>query len=147
MRKVKVRRPFSRVGLPLEVFSESKTLQAHLMECDINVILARYKTTGLVPGARAPLGYIDCTQLPVDLQDSMNKVLAAERAFGQISSDVRAEFNNDPVAFVKFCADPQNLEQLREWKLAPPAPKDPGPVRVEVVNGPAQPGPEPAKPA
>lgn len=119
--KRRVRRPFDRVGTPIEQFEPSRTKQSFLGECNINNILARYHVTGLMRQVPGQPRYLDCTQLPIDYQAALNAVLSAEHAFSQISSDIRAQFDNDPSAFVAFCADPSNLDQLREWNLAPPA--------------------------
>jgi len=120
-KKPRIKGPFDRVGSPIEVFGTSMTRQSFLGESNINNILARYRVTGLmrqVPGQ--PL-YLDCTRLPVDYQAALNAVLSAEAAFSQVSSDIRARFDNDPGRFVEFCGNPENLDQLREWNLAPPA--------------------------
>lgn len=119
----KVRKWFDRVGLPLEVFGDGRTKKSFAEECDVNVIVARHKVTGYLPSGRNPGAFMDCTALPVDFHEAMNKVVEANRAFERVSSDVRARFGNDPRAFVAFCTDPDNIDQLREWKLAPPAPR------------------------
>lgn len=131
-RVLKIRRAYDRVGYPMEQFDASRTKQQFLLESDINNLMKRYHVTGLmrqVPGA--PM-YLDCTLLPVDYQDALNKVVAADLAFSQLSSDVRAQFGNDPAAFVEFASDPENIEQLREWRLAKPAP-GPAPKSLDDV--------------
>lgn len=120
--KRKIRRAFDRVGYPIEVFSASRTKQSFVEEADINNLMRRYRATGLMPQAPGEPMFLDCTKLPADYQAALNTVITADRAFQKLSSDVRARFGNDPVAFVDFAVDPANLAQMREWKLAPPAP-------------------------
>lgn len=122
----------------------SMTRQEFTAECDINEIMKRYPG-GQLPPLVGPEGpqYLDLTQSPATLLEAMNTMRDAERAFMTLPAEVRREFDNDPMAFVEFASDSENLEQMREWNLAPPAPKEPGPTKVEVVNPP--PAPPPAK--
>lgn len=115
----KIRKAFDRVGYPMEVFEESLTKQSFVAESDVNNIMKRYRATGLIRALPGQPMYMDCTSLPEDYQEALNKVVAAKAAFENVSSDVRSRFDNDPGLFVKFCSDPKNLEQLREWNLAP----------------------------
>lgn len=121
----------------------SMTRQEFTAECDINEIMKRYPGGQLPPLNYGPDGpmYLDLTQSPESLLEAMNTMRDAETAFMSLPAEVRKEFQNDPMEFVSFAADPENLDQLREWKLAPPAPVEPGPVKVELVN------PPPAAPA
>jgi len=138
----KVRNRFWRVGFPIEVFAPSKTKQSFLAETDVNNIIKRYRVTGLLPQHQGDPMYGDFTNLPADYQEALNKVLDAETAFNAVSSDIRAQFDNDPKAFVAFCVDRANIDQLREWGLAPkpaPEPEIPAP---EPPKAPLAPKPE-----
>lgn len=108
-------------------------------EADINNIMRRYEKTGTIP---VPSGveprYLDCTDLP-SYQDAMNLLNAASEAFMSLPSRVRAEFENDPGRFVAFAEDPENLEQMRLWGLAPPAAPAAGEAPVEPVKAPEAP--------
>ncbi|UDN67789.1 internal scaffolding protein [robinz microvirus RP_120] len=122
---------------PVDVFFDepSRTRQEFAAECDINTLMARYEKTGSMSGLlneRQPF-YLDCTGLP-DLQESLRIVKEAEIAFMSLPAVVRAEFDNDAVRWADYASDPSNLEQMRKWGLAPPAPEAPGPMKVEVVN-------------
>lgn len=123
MERVRPRKCYERVGYPIEFFGDGRTKQSEAEACDINVIVRRHKATGLLPQRYGVPQYLDCTLLPADYQEAMNKVVQAQHAFENVSADVRSRFGNDPAAFVAFCGDPANLDQLREWKLAPPVPK------------------------
>lgn len=118
---------------------DGRTKQDFRDECDINVLMARYERTGVLPTAR--LGnafYVDAADLP-DYQRSLQIVRDAHESFGALPARVRAEFENDPEAFVRFAQDPANKERLREWGLGAPETPAPLPVEVRVVNPPAEP--------
>lgn len=113
----------------------SMTRQEFMEECDINTIMARYDAYLSDPmrSIREPQ-YIDFTVMPDDLIGVMNQLNEASDAFYRLPALVRREFDNNPVLFADFACDPGNLEQMREWGLAPPAKAPEPPMRVEVVN-------------
>lgn len=114
-------------------------------ECDINTIMARYD--GYLSDPMASLRearYIDFTNLPDTLMGTMEMVKTAADAFYRLPAVVRKEFDNNPVAFADFAADPTNVDRMREWGLAAPAPAPEAPIKVQVMD----PAPKPAdKPA
>lgn len=119
------------------------TRQEFADECDINTIMERYEKTGVVSHVnRATPVYLDTT-LYKGLQASMDAFKEAEAAFLALPAKVRKEFDNDPQKFVEFAVNPDNLDQMREWELAPPAPAKPAPVEVVVTNQPPATGETP----
>ena len=114
----------------------SLTVQEFAEDCDINGIMARYEKTGVISHVkqRQPM-YLDLSNVP-DLHTAMNVVKAAEVAFMSLPASVRLLFGNDPMEFVKFAEDPENLDQMREWGLAEPAEPTPEPLEVRVVSEP-----------
>lgn len=115
----------------------SLTRQEFAEECDINTIMKKYDAylSDPMKSVREPV-YIDFTQAPETLLGFMQVIKQAETAFFNLPAVVRREFENDPVQFADFAADPANLEQMREWGLAPPAKAPDSPVKVEVVSKP-----------
>lgn len=113
----------------------SRTRQEFAEECDINVLMSKFERTGVI-NHFSPITpqYLDLGDGVPDLQSALNVVKAAETAFMSLPATVRREFDNDAVKFVAFAEDKANLDKLREWGLAPPAPVEPPPQRVEVVN-------------
>lgn len=110
---------------------DGMTKSEFAVDCDLNVLMERYRVTGTVP---VPLGegiYMDA-DIP-DLPTAMQMMIEAEHSFNSLPSDVRKEFANDPMRFVEFATDPKNLEQLRAWGLAAPAAAAPEPTLVRVV--------------
>jgi len=119
----------------------SMTRQEFADECDINVIMERYEKTGVISHVQkaAPM-YLDYTAVPDNLADAMAMLNDADTAFMSLPAKVRREFDNDPLKFVDFAQKPENLDQMRQWELAPPAPK-PEPKAPDLAPPPAPPKP------
>lgn len=121
----------------LQTVGLSRTRQEFANECDINVLMARYQKTGVFPTAAGkPPVYVDNWDAP-DFMGAMNIMQEANEAFMRLPAKVRKEFENDPGQFVAFVEDKDNLPKLREWGLAAPEKLPERPMRVEVVNPPA----------
>lgn len=100
---------------------ESLAVQSERDECDINTIVHRFGLTGTLPtGVRAPMvgDFVGISSY----QEALHAVMSADSSFAEMPAEVRAEFGNNPGAFVDFCSDPKNLPRLRDLGLAPPAP-------------------------
>lgn len=117
----------------------SLTRQEFAEECDINHLMAKYEKTGLLPSHmnKAEPRYLDVSDVP-DLRTALDLLDQSTAAFMALPATVRREFDNDPVKFVEFAQDPENIEQLRTWGLAEPLPQETPPTRVEVVNPPPE---------
>ncbi|QCQ84945.1 internal scaffolding protein [Blackfly microvirus SF02] len=125
--------PHDRVLTP--VGTVSMTRQEFAEECDINVLMARYEKVGQLPqnlNGQVPQ-YLDLCDVP-DFQEAFELVADASRAFMSLPAGVRAEFGNNPAEFVTFAENPANIEQMRAWNLAPPAPVVPEPVTAPVIS-------------
>lgn len=123
----------------------SRTRQEFADECDVNKLMARYQKVGvwpLPPVGREPR-YLDLGEVP-DFQTAMQMMIDAENAFMRLPALTRREFDNDPMRFVEFAQNKDNLPKLREWGLAAPEKAPDAPMRVEVVNPPAPGGGAPA---
>lgn len=119
MSKIEFRHAYSESfrGSDLDCKDPSLTQQHCAEDCDINVILERFKVTGQLPqGGNAVYG--DFTQVG-DFREAMESVLAAQAAFLAVDPKIRMQFGNDPGAFSEFCLNKENLPKLREWGLAP----------------------------
>ncbi|WNK12780.1 MAG: internal scaffolding protein [Microvirus sp.] len=112
-----------------DTVGESMTRQEFAEECDINVLMAKYESQGVWPQPQ-PAAYLDLTDVP-DFQESQNILIRATEAFMSLPAKVRKEFDNDPGKFVEFASDENNLDQMRAWKLAPPAPEVPPAPQTE----------------
>lgn len=121
------RRVFSPVG------SVSMTKQSFRDECDINVIMARYQATGVLPVVQVKEGrFLD---VPVDdYQTAMFKVAEAKSMFAGLPAKVRDRFGNDPGKLLEFLQDDRNVAEARELGLVKPEVDIPAPIRVSVVS-------------
>lgn len=93
-----------------------RTQQHFKEECDINTIVERFGLSGQLPqNVRVPLEaeFVEA----FDFQTAMNAIRRAEESFMQMPAKVRARFSNDPGAFVDFCSDEANKEEMRSLGL------------------------------
>lgn len=97
---------------------DSMTVQSEAKDCDINVIMERYSKTGQLPQVTAlqPL-FADFTDI-TDYRSALETINAARDAFLLVPAHIRAQFGNDPTAFVNYASNPDNIDQLRKWGLA-----------------------------
>lgn len=117
----------------LKCLDPSLAVQASKDEVDINTIVRRFGLTGQLPeDVRAPV-YGDFTEV-VDYQTALNAVIAADASFMEMPADVRTRFGNDPQAFVEFCSDPKNVDEMRKLGLLVPEAPKPSPVAVTLSD-------------
>ena len=112
----------------------SRTRQEFADECDINVLMRKFEATGVVShvNERQPM-YLDLSDGVPDLATALDIVREANLAFMSLPARARAEFDNDPVKFVAFAQDPENMQQMVDWGLAVFTPEA-QPAKVEIVN-------------
>lgn len=104
----------------------SLTVQADRNEVDINRIVARVQKGLPIPVVNGEPFYGDVSEFD-GLQDAMMKVQEAEDLFMQYPAEVRERFNNDPVEFIDFFADPKNTDEAVKLGLAKARPAAPTP--------------------
>lgn len=117
---------------------ERRTKSEFLKECDINMIMARYRKTGILgdPARQAAARFGDFSQVPT-YQEMQQKVLDAHEVFMALPASVRKEFDNDPGAFISSADTPEGRDLLVKLGLGAPKPvetpkavSDPSPVDV-----------------
>lgn len=95
----------------------SRTQQQFKDDCDVNKIIAKYRTTGEFNHLTRKNGiYADVSNI-TDYQDSLNKVLSAQAAFAALPSNIRTKFGNDPSQLLNFLQDPNNYDEGVELGL------------------------------
>lgn len=119
-----------------KIKAKSMAIQSQKAEADINMIVKRFGVTGLLPQTVRLPKYGDFGDQVFDYQTAMNAVRQADESFMALPPDIRAKFKNDPQAFMDFCAQKENLPELRKMGLAPPEKVvvEPKPMKVEVVS-------------
>lgn len=134
-------KPYSQVNRPPKVLctclEKGRTRQSEAKACDVNRIVAKYHKTGIIPVSQRPALYADVSQMG-DYRSALEQVQKADEAFMALPSKLRARFENDPAAFLDFCSDPGNRDEMRELGLLEPE-GQPAPVEEPVV----EPAPEP----
>jgi len=112
--------------------SPSLTKQSMKDECDINLMMARYQATGVMPSGMLPgqreAAFGDFSE-GFDYMEAQSRILKAQEAFQSLPSRVRERFG-DPSEIIEFLADPGNLEEA---------------IKLGLVEKPA--GAAPAEPA
>lgn len=116
----------------------SRTKQEFKDECDINMLMKRYKATGLFPQyPDATPRYVSNIGMP-DFQEALEIVRVAESEFAALNSELRKRFDNDPAKFLAFVNDSANADELVKLGLRE-APKPPAePIAVRVVDPPSE---------
>lgn len=105
----------------------SLAVQSEGPTSDINYIVKQFGLTGELPmNRRIPLDP-DVFHDAIDYRECLDIVNQAEASFGSLPADIRNKFDNDPIRFVEFALDEDNLPQLREWGLAKPVEASPVP--------------------
>lgn len=115
----------------------ARTKQSFRDECDINMIMARWKKTGTVEHmAKNPPTYGDF-QTAGDYQQALNSVLEADQAFDALPAHIRDRMDNDQATFMTFMSDPANQEEAVSLGLSEPKAEFPA-QRPEPADPPPQ---------
>lgn len=90
----------------------SRTKQSFKAECDINAIMKRYLTTGVLQNlAKGEPRYLDCTG--ADYLNSMNTIAGARSLFEALPAEIRLEFKNDPMRLLEFAETASDADLAR----------------------------------
>jgi phage internal scaffolding protein len=105
---------------------ESRTNQSFKDQCDVNLIIAKYRKTGEITHVRnvAQGSYMDCASVP-EFQEAQNIIARANSLFADVPANIRAHFDHSPEKFFAFLQDDKNAEEAIKMGLATkrPAPK------------------------
>lgn len=124
------------VSVETGLFCEDPTLaqQQFKDECDINVILERFNVTGQLPVTPLQPQFGDFSGIS-DYQTALNAVLDAQESFDALPARVRERFANDPAAFVDFCLDEANRDEMQALGLLSVVPEGPNLSPTEPDSG------------
>ena len=103
---------------------ESKVQEQFADACQTDTIIRKYNMMGVNPFiAAGGSQYLDTTEIPsfVVAQNSQVKV---REYFEGLPSDIRLEFNNDPMQFAEVVSDPRNADYLQEIGVLAPLPAE-----------------------
>lgn len=97
----------------------SRTKQSFKKACDINLIVKTYTETGITTHlnrAEPHYGFAPA----IDFREALHLVRDAQGKFDDLSSDVRAAFDNDPARLMEFLDSDPTTAQLRAMGLVEP---------------------------
>jgi hypothetical protein len=113
-------------------YDDGRTKQAFKDSTDVNKLLNKAMRSGsishLIKYPEATYGEFDGE---FDLLTAHSKLKRAEEIFNELPSEVRNEFSNDSIGFVKWAAKPENNAKLAELipRIAEPGAYFPNPVK------------------
>lgn len=103
---------------------ESKVQEQFADACQTDTIIRKYNMMGVNPFISAGGSqYLDTTQIP-DFIVAQNAQVKVKEYFAGLPSNIRLEFNNDPMQFAEVVSDPRNAEYLREIGVLAPLPTE-----------------------
>lgn len=99
-------------------FDEPSMAQQHFKdECDVNNILRKYESTGLVTHvANGTPSYGDFSSV-LEFQEAQNILIEAQDAFDALPASLRKRFDNDPALMLEFIENPDNREEAEKLGL------------------------------
>nr|QJB19087.1 MAG: internal scaffolding protein [Microvirus sp.] len=101
-----------RRSYPIDCSKPKRTDQSFKNSCDINIIMAQYAKTGLLPQQNSSTPrYIDNTTIP-NLEQAFNVVNTAHNLFYDLPPTIRKLMDNDPSQLENFINNPQNKQLL-----------------------------------
>ena len=100
----------------------SRTKQSFKDECDINLIMKRFKRVMNADFLQKFNGFVggqfgDFSEV-TDYRSALDQVRQAQGVFEALPAIVRKRFDNDPALFLDFCHDPKNSDELVALGLA-----------------------------
>ncbi len=105
----------------------TRAKQSFKAECDINVIMAKYKARGIVTHVTKYQGHYADLPNEVDFHANLQSVMDAKAAFDSLPSKIRERFHNDPAEFLGFVQNPDNQSEIDALGLGlNPKPAPPG---------------------
>lgn len=85
-------------------------------EADINTIVKRFGITGQLPQSVYAPTYDDFDVI-TDYREALDAVRMANESFMKMPAEVRSRFENNAQAFVEFCSDSRNKEEMKKMGL------------------------------
>lgn len=114
---------------------ESKVQEQFADACQTDTIIRKYNMMGVNPFISAGGSqYLDTTQIP-SFVAAQNAQVKVKEYFEGLPSDIRLEFNNDPMQFAEVVSDPRNAEYLREIGVLAPLPAEQEGEKQHVSSG------------
>lgn len=104
---------------------QGRTHQEAKDQCDINIIVKKYRRTRQVTHINEGQPFYGDFSNSGDYLSAVNQVREAELAFAELPAAVRKECDNDPGIFMEMTSNQEDLEILRKAGLNVGAPVPP----------------------
>lgn len=105
-------------GSDLECKDPSLAQQQFKDDVDINVLLERFKVTGVMPQSVMLPQYGDFRGVD-DYRSAQDAIRKAHNAFMDLPAKLRARFDNDPQKLLEFVSDDKNRDEAIKLGLVP----------------------------
>lgn len=101
-----------------KVFEQpSRTKQEFKDQCDVNHIMARYESTGLISHlAKGHPQFLDVSEIP-DYQAMLDRMIAVGDFFMGLPAKIRDHFDNDPSVMMEAIGDPERRDEMVDLGL------------------------------
>lgn len=98
------------------------TQQQFKDECDVNVIIDRYTSTGVIPEelVNASAGVYGDFSGVGDYMEMQNRLIAARESFDSLPSSIRSRFNDNPAELIAFVSDGNNYDEAVKLGIVSP---------------------------
>ncbi len=136
--------PIPRVRIRKKFTLPTRAKQSFKDECDINVIMAKYKARGIVTHVTKYQGHYADLPTEVDFHSNLQSVMDAQEAFASLPAKIRERFKNDPAQFLGFVQDPKNQSEIDQMGLGHNPAKTAENLPDSAI---LKPNPDPAAPA
>lgn len=128
-------RPNGKRGVRTVSQEPTLTQQQFKDDCEVNIIMKRLLKTGQMPRFQTKTGvYADLTELP-DYQQACQTVAKATQAFGELPSELRNKFKNNPELLIEFLDDKKNDDEAIKLGLRQKPPLVKKDETVEELKG------------
>lgn len=121
-------------------YGPSLTQQHEAHKTDINKIIEKYDTTGILSHVNKAEPIFSEELVQMDYKQSLDMIRRAESAFMELPANVRNKFGNDPSKYIEYLRRPQDAgktftEDVLESEKVKPAPPPPPPEDPPVDTG------------
>jgi len=128
-----------KVDSGFECVGPSMTKQSDKDDCDINKIMAKYVSNGVLTHVSKYQGSYTDLGDGVTYHDALNTIIAADAAFDSLPSAIRNRFDNDPAKFLDFVSDDKNKPEMAKMGLL----TDEATLAIKSVNNASLDSPKP----
>ncbi|AXQ66005.1 MAG: internal scaffolding protein [Microviridae sp.] len=108
--------------------SESLVQQNQAAACNINTMMKKYQSTGVLNTMQKQAQYGDFSTAN-DFREAKQKVLDAEENFNKLPSHIRERFNHSPFFLLDFMLKEENREEAIELGFI----EEPMPLEEQIV--------------